>query len=234
MKNTLLILAFTEIVNNSSFYLILKNDSGRLPKFYVLIKGSANISNEKNNGGNSENGVVQELVKGMTFGDIPLISDSTKFDSVICQEECHFAVLAREASDKIMGTIIKSIFLNSTKAELTRRKLEEKTEQLMTFSIFKGVAKKALFPLIHHFIHEETPLNKVLYKEGDAPTSIYFILSGKFKAITTVSIPLIDEFENNLTLSPRFTKKSTGRTSEVFIFLTNIERSRLAFPVQEK
>jgi len=85
----------------------------------------------------------------------------------------------------------------------------------MTFSIFKGISKKSLFPLIHHFALEEAPLNKVFYKEGEAPNNIYFVLSGKYKTITTVNIPLIDDFENNLTLSPRFTKKSTGRTAEV-------------------
>jgi len=74
-----------------------------MPKLYVLIKGSANISINDRNNELTGNSPAQELNIGMAFGDIPLISDSPKFDSVICQEECHFAVLARESSDKIMG-----------------------------------------------------------------------------------------------------------------------------------
>lgn len=92
-------------------------------------------------------------------------------------------------------------------------------EELSSFSIFKGLAKKSLLPFVYSFVPEEIPLKKVLFKEKEAATFIYFVLSGKFKVLTTVTIPIEEDFESSVTLSPNNVTKPAKRIAEVSFYL---------------
>ncbi len=154
----------------------------------------------------------------MSFGHAPFVIEDILVSSAICVEECHFAVLNRASSNIINGKkVALSKIFNTSKGELTRKKLEKKVDELMEFSIFRGGESKILFPFVYSFVLEEIPYHRVILKEGEMSDYIYFLVSGKYKTLTTVNLPLEDEFGLSLSNSP-IAKKFISKTVDVNTF----------------
>ena len=93
--------------------------------------------------------------------------------------------------------------------------MEIKTEELLSFCLFDIAGRKVLSALLYLFEKEEIPLNKVLYKEGQEPKHIYFVMTAQFKIHTTVSVPTNEEQDLDLSFKINVPKKSVNRSVEV-------------------
>ena len=53
---------------------------------------------------------VQELGVGSSFGELALITQLPRNATIVCREECHFAVLTKEHYDLILGKKYSQFF----------------------------------------------------------------------------------------------------------------------------
>jgi hypothetical protein len=94
--------------------------------------------------------------------------------------------------------------------------MEQKITNIISFPIFGEWARVALQTLNYNF--EEMPilLNKVLFKEGEEPTDIYFIMEGGYKILKNLEVPRDDNnYSADPTMETYLKKASTKRKVEV-------------------
>lgn len=93
--------------------------------------------------------------------------------------------------------------------------MEVKTDEMLSFCLFERAGRKVLAGLLYLFEKEEVPLNKVLYKEGEEPKHIYFVMGAQFKIHTTISVPVNEEQDLDLSYKITAPKKTVNRSVEV-------------------
>ena len=97
--------------------------------FYVLIRGQVSISipmqrieEQKNSKTNEKTKItymqeVNVLKDGSHFGELALLNDAPRTATIICKEDCDFAVLFRKDFKDVLGTLCYgcySIYLTLT------------------------------------------------------------------------------------------------------------------------
>lgn len=97
--------------------------------------------------------------------------------------------------------------------------MDQKITNIISFPIFGEWARVFLQTL--NFFFEDTPvlLNKVLFKEGEEPTDIYFVMEGGFKVMKFLEVPRDD---NNWSADPTmetYLKKNNNKRKVEVIFL---------------
>ena len=67
-------------------------------KFYIIVKGSVGVVVPKfgKNTKSEEFVEVKTLKEGEAFGEMALITKKTRSASILCKEDCYFAVLDRK------------------------------------------------------------------------------------------------------------------------------------------
>ena len=67
-------------------------------KFYIILQGSVSVLTPKFGKLNSLNDFheVKILKDGDSFGELALISKKTRSASILCKEDCYFAVLEKK------------------------------------------------------------------------------------------------------------------------------------------
>lgn len=80
--------------------------------FFILLKGRAGVNLTFQRTVSKPDGSVEvefylnevaEKVAGDSFGELALIEDKPRTATIICKEECHFAVLDRDPYKEILG-----------------------------------------------------------------------------------------------------------------------------------
>lgn len=144
---------------------------------------------------------VAVLNKGSHFGELALLDDALRTATVICKENCEFAVLHRKDFKEILGKLFFRFVLDYL-TRLAKHSLWQIKKDVLFFSslpLFEKSASRAISTLIYHFKLQKYKRQSVLYKEGEEPTHFYVIKKGEVKLSKRVSIkPPADprDFEN--------------------------------------
>lgn len=106
---------------------------------------------------------------GAVYGKSILEGSNPKPESenIVCQKECHFAVLSRKEYNKVI-------------AHANKKEFEDQAAFLSSLSIFQGFQSHVLKQWIHLFDKKEIYSRKqVVYRQGDQARRIYVLRSGK-------------------------------------------------------
>lgn len=147
--------------------------------FYVILKGSVGvIINTPKEGENKLVSIeVAKIPAGGSFGELSLIEAQLKprAASIICKEDCHFAVLDKKPYQQILGLSEK-------------KKINIQVDFLIGLPIFSSWPRHSLKPMIYLFKQRTHNKGYVIYKEGDSDTNIYAIRSGEVKFTKKITI----------------------------------------------
>lgn len=140
--------------------------------FYIILKGRVGVIIKLPKPGKNElePTEVSQLNTGASFGELSLMDAQLKprAATIMCKEDCHFAVLDKAPYQSILGMAAK-------------KKLNSQIDFLHQLTVFKEWSRHSLRPIIYLFHHEHYKKGQVLYKEGDASNDIYLIRSGEVK-----------------------------------------------------
>lgn len=133
---------------------------------------------------------VSVLKAGSYFGELALLNDAPRTATIVCREDCEFAVLSREDFKEI----------------LARHTLWQVGEDIKFFSalpLFATSTTRAISTLIYHFKILKLQRNKVIFKEGDEATHLFIIKKGEVRISKTVSVmPETDAFTKEDEIRP--------------------------------
>ena len=119
-----------------------------------------------------EYNIAQELGSGESFGEVALITNSQRHETVVCKEPCHFLRIDKKNYKKIL-------MMNHA------RGLHELLDFFSKFDIFSHWPKSQLSTFLKFFQMNVFNNNDVLYKENDESTFLYFIKEGEVEVIKT-------------------------------------------------
>ena len=113
MRHFLPTLVFSDKVCsvNSSFFSTTTLDSYG-DKFYIIIRGKVEVQIDEFHRNKLITNTVQELGAGSSFGELALITQLPRNATIVCRDECHFAVLTKEHYDLILGKNTRNFSLN--------------------------------------------------------------------------------------------------------------------------
>lgn len=113
---------------------------------------------------------IRQLSEGGSFGDAALIKGKSALRNatILCQEDCYFAVLDKENYERIIG-------------EHQQRQINEKLGFLKKSNIFKFMKDQDLGTLIYFFENKFLPFRTVLFNQGDEVDHLYIIKSGSVR-----------------------------------------------------
>ena len=124
-----------------------------------------------------ENGVFKfhftgELKRGQIFGEVGLLMKKTRSATVICKEDCEFAVLNYDDFKKILQNV-------------ERRNIENKVD-FFKESLFKGIPSDVVIRLSLLFRKKKYFQGNVIYGEGDNANEMYLIKKGEVEILKKV------------------------------------------------
>jgi CRP-like cAMP-binding protein len=138
-------------------------------KFYIIIEGKVSILIPfTNSDGEIDMKNVARLDNGMAFGELALIKDQPRAASVLCETDCHFAVLSKEDYLNIIGKI-------------EARKLDVFIEFLSFIPTFRTWTKKKLELLTYHFTKVDFKRKQDVFTIGSPPENVYIVVEGEFE-----------------------------------------------------
>jgi len=131
---------------------------------------------------------VRSLTKGMSFGDLALLSTKPRSATITCETNTILAYLTREHYRKILGHV---------KAKQMQKTIE-------FFSQFlENMSTAQMMKVIYEFQLQDFHIGNYVFKDGEQAKGLYMISEGEFEIIKT--IVTVDA-----TYDPRF-----GPTSKV-------------------
>ena len=140
-----------------------QGDPGDL--FYIILSGScAVVSATKSS---SQPQLLTVVRQGDNFGELALIANVPRAASVMCREECSFAVLAREDYQSVLASVQDRAMLE--KLELIRRH--------PTFGMWK---KEILMRLSYFFKNRVVRKMQVLFVSNQPVSELFLIKEGQF------------------------------------------------------
>ncbi|CAK63190.1 unnamed protein product (macronuclear) [Paramecium tetraurelia] len=111
---------------------------------------------------------VNELHEGDSFGERALINETGRLATVVCEKQCYFAVLNKQAYKEILQ-------------QAQSEKIQQQIKGLQSISTFQGMSRRLLTILLYAFQSQEYKFRDLIYKEGQLnKEEIYLILSGEF------------------------------------------------------
>ncbi|CAD8194646.1 unnamed protein product [Paramecium pentaurelia] len=111
---------------------------------------------------------VNELHEGDSFGERALINETGRLATVVCEKQCYFAVLNKQAYKEILQ-------------QAQSEKIQQQIKELQSISTFQGMSRRLLTILLYAFQSQEYKFRDLIYKEGQPNREeIYLILSGEF------------------------------------------------------
>lgn len=105
---------------------------------------------------------------GMAFGELALIKDQPRAASVLCETDCHFAVLSKEDYLNIIGKI-------------EARRLDLFIEFLSLIPTFRYWTKKKLELLSYLFTKVDYKRKQNVFNIGSPPEYVYIVIDGEFE-----------------------------------------------------
>lgn len=149
--------------------------------FYIILKGSVGvIVNLPKPGKNElEPTEVAQLPTGSSFGELSLMEAQLKprAATILCKEDCHFAVLDKKPYQDILGMAEK-------------KKLDLLIDFLLGLDVFKGVgwSRHSMKPVVYLFKYEFLKRGNVLYNEGEKSELVYIVRHGEVKFTKQITI----------------------------------------------
>lgn len=130
-----------------------------------------------------------KLHVGSYFGESAILEETLnpRTNTVVCNEECIFAVLDRKHYQKILA-LAKQTHLMS------------QVTFLLLNPIFQNLSEYMLKTWVYQFEKRIYNWKHVLYKEGDVPRDVYLIRSGQVSCTKRLSVPR--NFEDSNALVP--------------------------------
>lgn len=104
------------------------------------------------------------LKEGSCFGELGLLRGKTRSATVLCKEDCHFAVMMAEDYKTIVAVI-------------ERKKIYNKFEFFKNFLV-KGIAYDNLAKLAYSFDKKKYGRTEYVFKEGDSGNEVFLIKKG--------------------------------------------------------
>ena len=156
--------------NESLSSIKLKNEIGK----YTELLGGVALTDVNSN--HIENLFVDGTLKftyytnlkdGQIFGELGLIRGKTRSATVICKDDCHFAVMIAEDYKNIIAVI-------------ERKKIYNKFEFFKKFLV-KGIAYDNLAKLAYSFEKKNYGRNEYVFKEGDSGNEVFLIKKGEIQ-----------------------------------------------------
>ena len=177
-----------------SFFTLFLDSLGMIPQSaYILIQGSIQVTSQNNTKSVPSLKSVTpdddlENKRETVFGRDSLDNSNPKPEPthIVCQEECHFAVLSKKEYNKALA------FAN-------KKELEDHVSFLSSLSIFQGWPSHLLKPWAELFDKKETyPRKHVIYKQGEQSKRIYILRSGNVIYNKTISIQVESKEEHQV------------------------------------
>lgn len=138
--------------------------------FYIILHGScAVIAIKTKSSGMQKFSLLSVLRQGDSFGELALISDQPRAASVLCREQCYFAVLERND----YKTILK---------EVQERQMRGKMKALEQHSILGRLGSHDLKHLSAFCQIRTYHWKQSLFYTGQRLSDIFMVLEGKFIA----------------------------------------------------
>jgi len=154
--------------------------------FWIIFKGSVGVwVNVKQSNGFNDRGEevfvdvlteVKTLSAGSSFGELALIDSKKRAATIICKEDCDFAVLNKDDFKAILK-------------EKEIQKLYTEVDYLASLPIFQTWSYHALKKLFYNSRVEKYKRGQVLYEEDDLPQKMYIVKSGSLKVFKQVIVP---------------------------------------------
>eukprot|EP01017_Pseudomicrothorax_dubius_P004395 TRINITY_DN10869_c0_g1_i2.p1 TRINITY_DN10869_c0_g1~~TRINITY_DN10869_c0_g1_i2.p1 ORF type:complete len:466 (-),score=60.68 TRINITY_DN10869_c0_g1_i2:42-1379(-) len=112
---------------------------------------------------------IDVIREGGSFGELALISDrrSSRSATVVCREDCHFALISRQSFMELLG--------NEKKKEI-----ENKIAFLRKTNFLRHWPSASLKSIQYYFKEKTYSINSKVYEKGDKPNGAYLIKSGCF------------------------------------------------------
>ena len=137
-------------------------------KFYIILEGSVNVIIEISDKKKTTMVTVAQLHSGMSFGELALLKDQPRSATILCNTDCHFAVLGKGDYMKIIG-----------KAEM--RILDRIIDFLGEIPFFAKWGKKKLGKLTYYLDKKKFKRKQVVFKHDSQADYVYVVKSGEFE-----------------------------------------------------
>ena len=108
------------------------------------------------------------LNNGMSFGELSLIKEQPRAASILCNTDCHFAVLSKDHYMEVIGKI-------------EAKKLDSFIEFLISIPMFKHWTKKKLEMLSYHFSCKSYKRKQIVFNIGSPAVFVYIVKNGEFE-----------------------------------------------------
>ncbi|CDW73238.1 cyclic nucleotide-binding domain containing protein [Stylonychia lemnae] len=118
---------------------------------------------------------VAQLGKGMSFGELALITAKPRAATIVCAEDTDLAVLDKNNYERVVGKAL-------------RRKVNEKVEFLQQFRILSHINETQVQRLTYYLKEVKFNRGHVVYKIGQKVDGIYFIKEGEFELIREINV----------------------------------------------
>ena len=150
-------------------FLFRQGDPGS--QFFIILQGSCAVLTRDG----KDLRQLTVLRQGECFGELALLSHKPRAASVLCREECHFAILERDDYTRILGRIQDS-------------KLQEKVDILFLHPVFQKWTRSAIQRLSYYFKVLTYKRKQQLFQAGQEVSHIFFLKSGEFHLFKDVLI----------------------------------------------
>ncbi|KAL4488424.1 hypothetical protein ABPG72_019274 [Tetrahymena utriculariae] len=110
---------------------------------------------------------VKEIEAGNAFGELALLNNKPRLATIVCHENCQFAILEKEDFSKILKDIEEKL-------------LDKEISLLANLHIFQGWNKNLLKQLYLNSQKVKFNRGQIIFKEGDACDNVYIINQGEF------------------------------------------------------
>jgi len=115
-----------------------------------------------------ENEGITIILPVFGFGEQGLFEKTMRNATVICREDCEFALLERT-------------FYKEAKKDEIARKLNANVNFLSEIPCFKGWSYKSIMELFNQSPLQEFKKGNIIYNEDDESEKMYIIKNGQFK-----------------------------------------------------
>jgi CRP-like cAMP-binding protein len=134
-------------------------------QFFIVLAGSCGVIQSDSK---QRKKLLQILRAGDCFGELALISNGKRAASILCREDCHFAVLEREDYKEILGTI-------QTKS------IQEKMEAVRRYAVFAQFTEDGITQLAYILKTRTLKAGQDLFLAGQTVNEVFLVKSGTFR-----------------------------------------------------
>lgn len=150
--------------NSAGQFLFHEGDQGNC--FYVLLAGSCAVLRSSALG-QKDSEQLTIVRQGEGVGELALLSKKPRAASVLCREDCHFAVLSREDYTRILARVHEEL-------------LQDKVTLLSLHPVFAQWTNNALRRFSYLFKVRILRRKQQLFQAGQLVTEVYVVKTGDF------------------------------------------------------